>query len=194
MSEVVFLSAVFLLLIGAIGFYFYSRITYSDRKMNYLESILIDLRLKSEMEKQRSVFVPPPIPVKEPEPFAQEDSEELGEKDEKAFYNSVIDLAVPEEKPNNVEDATNEVPPTVVDYDQMSRDEVAAIAEKKSIRITKRMNKATIVSLLRETEKNSSTMTETGKDGGAPTGTANPLPMEGTESGAPISNNNTLSD
>jgi hypothetical protein len=190
MSEVVFLSAVFLLLIGAIGFYLYSRLAYTDRKMNYMESMLIDMRMRAEMEKHQGHPQPPLPPMKNPEPLTEEDAEEIS--DEKAFYNSVIDsvaneeaVAAPVEKP--VEDATNVVPSSAVDYESMTRDEVAAIAEKKSLRVTKRMQKAAIVNLLRESEKNTSAMSETGKDGGAPTGTATPFPMEGSGSGAPIS-------
>jgi len=192
MSEIVFVSAVFLLLVGAIGFYLYSRIAYSERKMNYLESILIDLRMKAEMEKQRGLVPPPPPLAAAPEPLAEEDAEEV--KDDKAFYSSVIEsvandekLDATEETVDGVEDATNTVPSSSPDYDSMTRDEVAVIAEKKSLRVTKRMQKAAIVNLLRESEKNTSAMTETGKDGGAPAGTATPFPMEGAASGAPIS-------
>jgi len=189
MSEVVFLSAVFLLLIGAIGFYLYSRLAYTDRKMNYLESMLIDMRMRAEMEKHQGHPQPPLPQMKNPEPLTEEDAEEIS--DEKAFYNSVInsvaneEATAPVDKP--VEDATNVVPTLVVDYESMTRDDVAAIAEKKSLRVTKRMQKAAIVNLLRESEKNTSAMSETGKDGGAPTGTATPFPMEGSGSGAPIS-------
>jgi hypothetical protein len=190
MSEIVFVSAVFLLLVGAIGFYLYSRIAYSDRKMNYLESVLIDLRMKAEMEKQRGLIPPPPPVAAAPEPLAEEDAEEV--KDDKAFYNSVIESVANNEKLDAteqevIEDATNSVPSSSPDYDSMTRDEVAVIAEKKSLRVTKRMQKAAIVNLLRESEKNTSAMTETGKDGGAPAGTATPFPMEGAASGAPIS-------
>ena len=166
MSETLFLGAVLLLLIGAMGLYFYSRVSYVDRKLNYLESILIDFRMKQQMERnQHASFVP--LPMKAPEPLESEDSEEI--KDDKAFYSSVIDSAITEapveEDDDAPKDATNEVVP---DYDSMSRDEVAAAAEKKSIRITKRMNKSTIVNLLRESEKNASATVEVGKDGGAP--------------------------
>jgi hypothetical protein len=192
MSEIVFVSAVFLLLVGAIGFYLYSRIAYSERKMNYLESILIDLRMKAEMEKQRGLVPPPPPVATAPEPLAEDDAEEV--KDDKAFYSSVIESVANDEKLDGteetvdaVEDATNTVPSSSPDYDSMTRDEVAVIAEKKSLRVTKRMQKAAIVNLLRDSEKNTSAMTETGKDGGAPAGTATPFPMEGAASGAPIS-------
>ena len=156
--------------------------------MNYLESILIDLRLKAEMEKQHR-HPAPSMPVKMAEPLEEGDSEEIddkGGKDEKAFYASVIESVAQEaetvaEQDEVVQDATNVVPSAVPDYDAMSRDEVAALAEKKSIRITKRMNKATLVNLLRETEKNTSTTTETGKDGAAP------FFVEGTTTGTPIS-------
>ena len=173
MSESLFLAAVFLLLIGSVGFYLYSKIAYADRKMNYLESVLIDLRLSMDMEKKRR-SAPEPMPVKESQPMDLEDSENV--EDDKNFYASVIESAAvdtpaesSEEETLVPQDATNAVPSP--DYEAMTRDEVAAVAEKKSLRVTKRMNKAAIVSLLRETEKNTSTMTESGKDGA-------PLSME----------------
>lgn len=183
MTETLFLATVFLLLIGALGFYFYSRVAYSDRKMNYLESVLIDLRMKLEMQKSRE---PGQMPVFSPEPMDSSDSEDV--KDEKEFYASVIDSAVQAEVPAGevaVDDATNIVPPPTIDYDSMTRDEVAAIAEKKSLRVTKRMQKTAIINLLRESEKNTSATTETGKDGVA--GSSAPLSMEGSSGGAPIS-------
>jgi hypothetical protein len=181
MNETLFLATVFLLLIGAMGVYFYSRVAYSDRKMNYLESILIDLRLKIDMQKTQA-----PMPVLPPEPLETSDSEEV--TDEKEFYASVIDTAASTEAASAsevVEDATNVVPVASVDYDSMTRDEVAAIAEKKSLRVTKRMQKAALVNMLRESDKNSSVMSETGKDGVA--GSSAPLSMEASSSGAPIS-------
>jgi hypothetical protein len=165
MSDTLFLTAALLLLIGALGLYFYSKVSYIDRKLNYVESILIDLRMKQEMERRESA--PLPVPLKSPEPLQTGDSEEL--KDEKEFYASVIEsvAGVQENTESNdeVNDATNVVTP---DYDSMNRDEVAAIAEKKSIRVTKRMNKSTLINLLRESEKNASATVEIGKDGGAP--------------------------
>ena len=122
------------------------------------------------------------------EPLEAEDSEEIAtEGDDKAFYASVIEsVAVTateaEETDETIpQDATNVVPPVSPDYDSMTRDEIAALAEKKSLRTTKRMNKAAIIGLLRETEKNTSTPTETGKDGGSP------FLVEGTTTGTPIS-------
>ena len=182
MTETLFLATVLLLLIGAMGFYFYSRVAYSDRKMNYLESVMIDLRLKLDMQKSRD---PVAMPVLPPEPLEEADSEDV--QDEKEFYASVIDSAAQADVPAEeaVVDATNAVPPPTTDYDSMTRDEVAAIAEKKSLRVTKRMQKAAIVNLLRESEKNTSAMTESGKDGVA--GSSAPLSMEGSSGGAPIS-------
>lgn len=165
MSETLFLAAVLLLLIGATGMYFYSRVSYVDRKLNYLESILIDFRMKQEMEKRAPPFMP--IPVKAPEPLESDDSEELN--DEKAFYSSVIDSVANEVPPPTDEEAPQDATNVIAtDYDAMTRDEVAAIAEKKSIRVTKRMNKVTLINLLRESEKNASATVEVGKDEGAP--------------------------
>jgi len=141
MSEVLFLTAVVLLLVGAMGFYFYSRVAYTDRKINLLESVLLDIKMHMDMEAP--VYTPPPM--KEPEPFEPEDSEEL--KATEAMYSSVIHEAAM----GVVEEATAKV-----DYESMSREELSTIAQTRSLRVTKAMKKGAIVTMLRDLDKNTS--------------------------------------
>jgi len=174
MSEVLFLSAVLLLLIGAMGFYFYSRVAYTEKKVNLLESILLDIKMNMDMETP--LHIPPPL--KEPEPFEPEDSEEL-KAGEAAMYSSVI-----EEASTGLEETLDVAPAPVAtpDYDNMSREELAALAEKRSLRVTKSMKKGAIVNMLRESDKNSSTQTGTETDGGV----GAKLSTEGSGAGAPL--------
>jgi hypothetical protein len=169
MSEVLFLSAVLLLLIGAMGFYFYSRVAYTEKKVSLLESILLDIKMNMDMENQ--MHIPPPL--KEPEPFEPEDSEVL--KEDAAMYTSVIEEAVTATEP-----AASVVP--TPDYELMSRDELSALAEKRSLRVTKSMKKGAIVNMLRESDKNTSTLSDTEKDGGVHA----TLSTEGSGGGAPL--------
>ena len=173
MSEVLFLSALLLLMMGAMAFYFYSRVTYTEKKVNLIESILLDIKMNMDMETQ--LHIAPPL--KDPEPFEPEDSEVL--KDEAAMYTSVIEEAVTEAV------SETEAPvaaPVLPEYDLMSREELAAIAEKRSLRVTKSMKKAAIVNLLRESDKNTSTLSDTEKDGGVHA----TLSTEGSGGGAPL--------
>ena len=177
MNESIFVTAILLLLVGAMGFYFYTRIAYTDKKLGLLESLLLDLKMHMDMEAP--LHIPPP--VKEPEPFEPEDSEEL-KADEAAMYTSVMDSAaatgVPEEVVVTV--ATESSAASAVDYDSMSREDLMSLAQKKGLRVTKSMKKGAIVNILRESEKNSSTVSN--MDGGS----------ESSEMGAPISMEDTV--
>jgi len=187
MSEVLFVASVLLLLIGAMAFYFYSRIVYTDRKIQLLETIMLDIKMMVEMEDSERRIVlqaphgvvkrsmppmPAPAPVdvapevvlSEPESLETADSEELKNAE---FYNSVIEsaAAAPELAVANATGLSTE-------YESMSRDEIASLAEKRGLRVTKRMNRQTITSMLRDSDKNSSTPDELGKDGTAVLGSS----------------------
>lgn len=177
MSEVLFISAILLLLVGAMGFYFYSRVSYTDKKIGLLESILLDIKMNMDMETQQQ-----PPPLKAPEPFEPEDSEELKLADT-AMYASAI-----EEASSRADTSEAAVPalvaeaPAPPDYDSMSRDELNAIAEKRSLRVTKSMKKPAVINLLRESDKNTSTLNDT--EGNA--GVHATLSTEGSSGGAPL--------
>ena len=51
MGEVLFFTAIMLLLLGAASFYFYARLTYTEKKLNLLETILLDIKMMVEMEE-----------------------------------------------------------------------------------------------------------------------------------------------
>lgn len=173
MNESIFVTAILLLLVGAMGFYFYTRIAYTDKKLGLLESLLLDLKMHMDMEAP--LHIPPP--TKEAEPFEPEDSEEL-KADEAAMYTSVMEsAAVPDEV---VVSVAADASASTVDYDSMARDDLMTLAQKKGLRVTKSMKKGAIVNLLRESEKNSSPVTN--MDGGS----------ESSEMGAPISMEDTV--
>jgi hypothetical protein len=98
--------------------------------------------------------------------------------EEAAMYTSVMEsAAVPDEV---VVSVAADAGASTVDYDSMGRDDLMTLAQKKGLRVTKSMNKAAIVNLLRESEKNSSPVTN--MDGGS----------ESSEMGAPISMEDTV--
>ena len=184
MGETVIVSLLFLLILGAVAFYFYSRMLYSERKINLLESILLDIKMNIEMEQEAKNDHMPSVP-----PQKMEQVEEL--KDDTEFYNAILESA--SEIPAAEEPVFNEVAPMAntepvpppVDYESMARDDLAVLAEKRGIRVTKRQSKTNIITLLREGDRNSSGASETGKDG--PAGASNGFPsMEGTSNGAPL--------
>ena len=176
MNESIFVTAILLLLVGAMGFYFYTRIAYTDKKLGLLESLLLDLKMHMDMEAP--LHIPPPL--KEAEPFEPEDSEEL-KAEEAAMYTSVMESAAATDVPDEVVvTMAADVTASTVDYDSMGRDDLMTLAQKKGLRVTKSMKKGAIVNLLRESEKNSSPVTN--MDGGS----------ESSEMGAPISMEDTV--
>lgn len=173
MAEAIFLAIILLLLIGAMGFYFYSRMAYNEKKMNLLETILLDMKMMMEMEE-----APPPLPprkeniiISAPEMVQPSDVEELkAEEDASGYYAGVIESVAAETAP------VEQVQADLVDYESMNRDDLAALAEKRSLRVTKRMNRQTLLTLLRESDKNSSVPSEQ-VDGGSSAG----APLDGAE-------------
>jgi hypothetical protein len=153
----------------------------------------MDIKMTMEMEdtRQRDDFVEyghkqqGPVIIKDVSGTPVE-GEELATQAE--FYNMVLEgapaTALSESK---VEDDSGAAPvsapeeASVPDYDAMTREELVTIAEKRSLRLTKRISKQAVLALLREADKNSSGKQETDKDGAAITGN-----MEGSADGAPL--------
>jgi len=190
MGEVLFVAAILLLLIGAMGFYFYSRIIYTEKKLNLLETILLDIKMMMDMEEAPHPIPPPKenIILSEPEQINQNDAEEL-KGDATGYYTSVINSIA-----NDVSGAVPVLSDSIdansvhqqassVEYESLNRDELVELAEKRSLRVTKRMNRQALVTLLRESDKNSSSMTEQVTDGalsgaGAPIDGSEDIPSE----------------
>jgi hypothetical protein len=200
MSEILIFVLLFLVVSGAMAFYFYSRMLYSERKISLLESVLLDIKMSMEMEQEAKNDHMPTIPPRS----ASSEPEELKDEtdNDAAYYNSVLETvnedlaatteAVAEEATEATEateamEATGapSAETTFVEYEAMTRDEVAALAEKRGIRVVKRQAKSNIITLLRESDRNSSGASETGKD--VPVGTSSALStVEGTAGGAPL--------
>jgi hypothetical protein len=190
MGEVLFVAAILLLLIGAMGFYFYSRIIYTEKKLNLLETILLDIKMMMDMEEAPHPIPPPKenIILSEPEQINQNDAEEL-KGDATGYYTSVINSiandvsgAVPVPS-DNIDVNSVHQQASAVEYELLNRDELVELAEKRSLRVTKRMNRQALVTLLRESDKNSSSMTEQVTDGplsgaGAPIDGSEDIPSE----------------
>lgn len=157
MNEALIVGALLLVLLGAVAFYLYSRILFNERKLGLIESLLLDIRMNMDMEDDRHAahaqpFAAGPGPAAPntvaSSAVATEANEIVSGDDEyKAVMEEVQQTVVAEELP---------MPSTTVaakDYDALSRDEVALLAEKRGIRVTKRMAKGTIIALLQEADK-----------------------------------------
>lgn len=154
--EAVLIGVLFLLVVSATTFYLYSRLIYSERKITLMENILLDIKMSMEMD--REIVHKHDVPEKDPliEPTFSE-----VQKDDTEYYTSVVENSEPEVKEESAEVSTE----PDVNYDALSREDLVSLAEKKGLRVTKRTTKQQIISLVRDAEKNSSALPETGTDG-----------------------------
>jgi hypothetical protein len=166
MAEVVIVGVLFLIVVAASTFYLYSRLLYSERKLGLMENLLLDIKMSMEME--REIHHVPDDDEKKPELL--EPTFETVAKDDTEYYASTIEGAVieAEEIKNVAMESVDSTDTTTVNYDNMSRDELVTVAEKKGLRVTKRATKQQILTLVRDAEKNTSGLPETGTN--APVG------------------------
>jgi len=168
MSDTIIVGVLFLIVVAASTFYLYSRLVYSERKISLMENILLDIKMSMEMERE--------IPNEDDHTHTNEKVNNLGAegvalepkienvtKDDAEFYNSALE-SVPIES-EELKSSVNELVPETSVSDALTRDELVLIAERKGLRVTKRSTKAQILALLRDTDKNSSGVPETGTDG-----------------------------
>jgi hypothetical protein len=168
MNSAVVVGMLLLMIVSATTFYLYSRIVYSERKISLMENILLDIKMAMEMERE----VHGASNGNDHNHGLVEPKFENVTKDDTEYYNTVLENAAIEAeelKPTpSVEAApSSDVPvaPDSTSFDELTRDELVAIAEKKGLRVTKRATKQQIISLVRDADKNSSGLPETGTDG-----------------------------
>jgi hypothetical protein len=197
MNEIIVVCVLFMLMLGGMALYFHGRVMYAEKKIGLLESIILDIKMTLEMEQEARQFHEMPhkvtlesLPVEAQEELRKQaaaaaaplQAEEQAQHDEAAFYSSVIDSAVSQE-PDAAEATASDAVPSI-NYEAMTRDEVAAIAEKRGLRVTKRMGKPSIIGLLREADKKPSSVSESGNEVG--TAAAAPGGVDPSSGGAPL--------
>jgi hypothetical protein len=173
MNETVVVGAALLILLGAVAFYLYSRITYVENKIRTVESVIMDIKMTLDMMVSEEgpegaapvmplqggegrpqpsaaapVFVPMPAEDDEAAPAAP------APLSEESFYSSVLEkvedlpgVEVLSEQEGGDAGAAAAEP----NYDVMSRADLVAEAERRGLRIPKRTGRGEIISLLRKT-------------------------------------------
>ena len=186
MNEAFVVGALLLVLMGAAAFFLYSRLIYAERKIGLIESILLDIKMSMEMEEEHAHALPPkesgiPVfaPVVDETGSGPTGAANPSTEEDIAYYSSVIESAVeaPQvEAPAALEPEPAPAPASALNYDAYTRDELASIAEKRGLRVTKRMSKGAIVDLLRGSEQTSSAAPVSGDE----------QPLGGLGDGAPL--------
>lgn len=155
MNEALIVGALLLVLIGAVAFYLYSRVLFTERKLGLIESLLLDIRMNMEMEDPHMRHVAVPTAAAPSNPVQHESTANTIISDE---IEADVDAETADVYKSVMEEAATAAPvapaaASAVDYDLLSREEVALLAEKRGIRVTKRMAKGTIIALLQEGDK-----------------------------------------
>ena len=155
LSESTTIGVLLLLIFGAVSFYLYSRVNYTEKRMSLMENMLLDIKMGLEsMNKEEPEYVPEPVGG--PTPMDGE-AEVLPE--EENYYKSVLENAQEKE---DVKEKDEEAPaPTVTattvsvtpNYESMTKDDLIALAEKRGIKLGKRPGRKDLISSLRKLEE-----------------------------------------
>lgn len=190
LSESATIGILLLLIFGAVSFYLYSRINYTEKRMGLMENMLLDIKMGLEsMHKEEPEFVPEPVGA--PRPMESSEAEPLPE--EETYYQSVLaqagenEAAVTETEAETEAEGTEAVheekPAVSMNYESMTKDDLIALAEKRGVKVGKRPGRKDLIAALKKFDE-----TKSGEVSGA-TLTSDLFPMsaalnEGDSSGA----------
>jgi hypothetical protein len=186
LSESATIGILLLLIFGAVSFYLYSRINYTEKRMGLMENMLLDIKMGLEsMHKEEPEFVPEPVGA--PRPMESSEAEPLPE--EETYYQSVLaqagenEAAITETEAEETEVVHEEKPVVSVNYESMTKDDLVALAEKRGAKVGKRPGRKDLIAALKKLDE-----TKSGEVSGASL-TSDLFPMsaalnEGDSSGA----------
>lgn len=163
MLETVVIGVITLLIVAASTFYLYSRLVYSERKISLMENLLLDIKMAMEMDRE----VQHDTNSDEESSNMIEPVFETVEKDDTEYYTNVLTNTTTDkaEESSSSEAAVVEEVVADVKYESLSREDLVAIAEKKGLRVQKRLNKQQIINLVQDADKKSSELPESEADG-----------------------------
>lgn len=154
LSESATIGVLLLLIFGAVSFYLYSRINYTEKRMSLMENMLLDIKVGLQMTtKEEAEFIPEPVGA--PTPMETEEAEVLPE--EETYYQSVLQQAqtetdAPEPAVAPEPAAVQQQASVTVNYESMTKDELIALAEKRGVKMGKRPGRKDLIAALRKPE------------------------------------------
>lgn len=152
LSESATLAVLLLLIFGAVSFYLYSRVNYTEKRMSLMENMLLDIKMSIEsMNKEEPDYVPEPVGM--PTPMESAEAEVLPE--EATYYKSLEEEDAPEPVSEKVAEPQQQQPqPSVTpNYESMTKDDLIALAEKRGIKLGKRPGRKDLIASLRKIEE-----------------------------------------
>ena len=182
-SESLTIGLLLTLVFGALFFYVYSRVTYSEKRIGLIEKLVLNLKMEQE-EKPIHVLprIPPQMtfhqlsqpqmfvasssqqepvrqePVRQ-EPVRQEPVRQEPVRQEESLQTDTLD----ESMYNDVlEEAHNDAVETTIqiNYESMTKDELLEAAKAKGIRVGNRPGREKLVQLLKKSEEMKTTPLE----------------------------------
>ena len=161
LSESATIGILLLLIFGAVSFYLYSRINYTEKRMGLMENMLLDIKMGLEsMNKEEPEFVPEPVGA--PQPMESGEVEALPE--EENYYQSVLQQAGAQ--PSEEQAAEEQAPEAVqedkerqivsVNYESMTKDDLIALAEKRGAKVGRRPGRKDLITALKKLDESKS--------------------------------------
>ena len=188
-TESIVTGLIVLLLCGSVSFYMYIRLTFLEKKVAIMESILVDARVALDSIMMENTVHPahtpiahtPGVHISPPVPIDASESEEIPEE---KFYSSVLEqahdnaqeqdlsgAAAPATVPADAALEALAAPAAPVNLAAMSRRELVELGTKRGLRVKKSMNHAELVTLLRRSEGTQNATLTTGTENASePTG------------------------
>jgi hypothetical protein len=154
MKEAVTIGLFLVLVFGAVSFYLYSRLSYTEKRLGLMENMLLDIKMGIDgMNKEEPEYAPEPVPGEQPQPVEEAETEVLPE--EETYYQSVLASAGSSDKQEQEQE--QEVSPTqpTPNYESMSKDELVALCEKKGLKVGKRPGRKDLIAALRKGDSTS---------------------------------------
>lgn len=166
-SESLTIGLLLAIVFGAVCFYLYTRVTYTEKRISLMENILLDIKMNQET---KPLHIPPPIPPYTSFqntilPIATEEHNELDDiipneplpsleehneisPDEEAEYADVLNQFQPE---TNQMSESNQV--SVKKYDSMTKDELLELVKQRGLRAGNRPGKEKLITLLEKDDE-----------------------------------------
>ena len=187
LSEALAIGIFISLLFGAACFYLYSRISYTEKRLSMMESLLVDIKMMMESAEHDAAHGAEVMPLTPATAYAGAPIDvaslpsarrsEPEEEDESA-YAAVLEQAASAAAPAvakeeaEAEADTNASAPLEKqkvgpNYDSMTRAELATLAEQGGIRFNKRAGRGELITLLRKAGDSKNGSETTGTENGS---------------------------
>ena len=163
-SESLTIGLLLAIVFGAVCFYLYTRVIYTEKRISLMENILLDIKMNQE---QKPLHVLPPIShqtffeqTNEHEDTQFEVLPEEAENvtaDEEAEYAEVLNKVYnDEETKEEVTEALPTITPLSVNkYDSMTKEELLELVKKRGLRAGNRPGREKLISLLEKADETS---------------------------------------